>query len=54
MMVKRWWLCYNPAFCNEYPQLELSRAWEPSGTLGPLPTGEGKATQFGFLNGNQI
>jgi hypothetical protein len=48
----RWLLC-SPAKCHEYSMFELSRVWEPSNSLEPLPYGKGEATQIGFLDGNQ-
>ena len=38
----------------ESSKLELPEAWEPLDGSGPLPNGEGKETQTGFLNGNQV
>jgi hypothetical protein len=38
----RRWLRSSLAGKDEYPKLELSRAWEPSNSLRPLPDGEGE------------
>lgn len=34
-------LCQSLACRNEYTKLELPRTWEPSGSSGPTPVGEG-------------
>ena len=39
---------------NEYYELELPRAWEPSDSLGASPLGEGEEARHDFLNGNQV
>jgi hypothetical protein len=46
-------LLNSPASRNEFPKLELQRAWEPSGNSRPPLYGEGKRTRFGFSYGNQ-
>ena len=42
----------NPADLNDYSQLELSRAWEPSDSSGALPLGEAKETLNCLSNGD--
>ena len=44
----------NEAVPNAFFKLEMPRAWQASGSLGPPPNGEGEAAQFGFPHGNQI
>ena len=46
-------LLNNPADCNEHNKLELSRAWEPLSSSGPLSLGKVKEAPFGFSYGNQ-
>jgi hypothetical protein len=39
---------------NEYPKLELPRAWEPLDSSRVLQFGEAKVSHFGLFNGDQV
>ena len=49
----RRWLWNSPSEHHDSPKLELPGAWEPPDGSGPLPVGEGEASQSDFLHGNQ-
>lgn len=52
-MVLDWQRLYDsPADSNEYIELKLPGAWEPSNNFEASPFGEGKETHDSFLNGN--
>ena len=56
MMMESYWrrLVHNPATTHDSVELELSRAWEPWGSLGPFSVDKGKETQNFVSYGNKM